>query len=123
MDRAKRKRERRQRIHRSVRRKVAGTSERPRLAVFKSLKYIYAQIIDDGAGRTLAQATSQEPELRAKVDGGGKTRAAARLVGEAIAERAKTKGIQKVIFDRGGYIYHGKVKDLAEGARSKGLVF
>ncbi len=121
MDIGKRKRVRRQRAHRRVRRKVVGTSERPRLAVFKSLKYIYAQVIDDAKGMTLAQANSRESELRAKLQGAAKAKAAARLVGETVAERAKNRGVEKVVFDRGGYIYHGKVKEIAEGARSKGL--
>ncbi len=123
MDKAKQKRERRRRAHQRLRRSIVGTSERPRLAVFKSLKYIYAQVIDDATGRTLAQANSREPELRARLEGAAKAKAAARLVGEAVAERAKSKGVEKVVFDRGGYIYHGKVKEVAEGARSKGLEF
>ena len=123
MDRAKRKRERRQRAHNRLRRRVSGTAERPRLAVFKSLRYIYAQVIDDVAGQTLVQASSGEDEIAKAAEGSGKTRDAARLVGEAVAERAKDKGIDKVVFDRGGYIFHGKVKQVAEGARAKGLVF
>ena len=106
-----------------MRRTVAGTAERPRLAVFKSQRYIYAQVIDDVAGTTLVQASSGESSIQKQAEGSAKTRDAARLVGEAVAERAKDKGIDKVVFDRGGYIFHGKVKQVAEGARSKGLVF
>ncbi len=123
MNRAQQKRDRRHRAHRRVRSRIAGTSERPRLAVFKSLKYVYAQLIDDDAGRTLAQASSIEPGIRKKVEGGFKSKSAARAVGETIAERAKEKGVVKAVFDRGGYIYHGKVREVAEGARSKGLEF
>ena len=123
MDRARQKRERRQRAHARVRRSVAGTAERPRLAVFKSQRYIYAQVIDDIAGTTLVQASSSEDAIQKKAEGSAKTSDAARLVGEAVAERAKDKGIDKVVFDRGGYIFHGRVKQVAEGARSKGLVF
>jgi len=123
MDKASNKRERRQRAHRRVRSRVAGSAERPRLAVFKSLNYVYAQIIDDASGRTLAQANSSEPELKKKLESGGKSKAAARLVGETIAARAKQQGVERVVFDRGGYVYHGKVKELADGARASGLVF
>lgn len=123
MDRARQKRERRQRAHARVRRSVAGTAERPRLAVFKSQRYIYAQVIDDVAGTTLVQASSSEDAIQKKAEGSAKTSDAARLVGEAVAKRAKDKGIDKVVFDRGGYIFHGRVKQVAEGARSKGLVF
>ena len=123
MEKSRAKRQRRQRAHRRIRGKVQGTGERPRLAVFKSLRYVYAQLIDDERGTTLAQASSAEPEIRSKVEGGSKSRGAARLVGEAVAERAKERGISQVVFDRGGYIYHGKVKEVAEGARAKGLAF
>ena len=119
----KAKRMRRTRAHRRLRNHVQGSPERPRLAVFKSLRYIYAQVIDDIAGTTLAQASSGEDAIREQAEGSAKTRDAARLVGEAVAERAKDKGIEKVVFDRGGYIFHGRVKQVAEGARSKGLVF
>jgi large subunit ribosomal protein L18 len=91
--------------------------------VFKSGRYVYAQLIDDQSGSTLAQANSKESDLRSKIEGGAASKAAARLIGETIAERAKDKGIERCVFDRGGYIYHGKVKELAEGARSKGLQF
>lgn len=122
MDKAKRKRDRRHRAHRRLRRSVSGTPERPRLAVFKSLKYTYAQLIDDLEGRTVAQASSAEKDIQAAAKD-GKRLDAARLVGEAIAERAKKVGVEKVVFDRGGYIYHGRVRQVAEGARNKGLEF
>lgn len=121
--RIKRKRSRRQRAHLRIRQRVRGTAARPRLAVYKSLRYIYAQIIDDDQGHTLVHASSRDQEIRSRLNGSAGTRAAARLVGETLAERAKERGIDKVVFDRGGYIYHGKVKELAEGARSKGLEF
>ena len=117
------KRERRQRAHRRVRTRIAGTGERPRLAVFKSLRYVYAQVIDDQAGRTLAAASSREPALRETLEGSASGKSAARLVGEKLAERARAKGIERVVFDRAGYIYHGKVKELAEAAREGGLEF
>jgi large subunit ribosomal protein L18 len=113
------KKEIRNRIHRRIRRKLRGTAERPRLAVFRSVAHIYAQVIDDGAGATLVSASS--------VDKGGKTKggnlAAATAIGKLVAERAKEKGIQKVVFDRGGYQYHGRIKALADAARTAGLEF
>lgn len=123
MDKAKTKRVRRERAHMRIRRKVWGTAERPRLSVFKSSRYVYAQLINDDAGHTLAQASSREAAIAKKAEGSSSTRSAAKLVGEAVAERAKKSGVEKVVFDRGGYLYHGKVKDLAEGARAKGLEF
>lgn len=114
---------RRQRAHRRVRARVSGTAERPRLSVYKSSKYIYAQVIDDLKGETLAQANSAEASLRERYEGGGDSRAAAKVIGEAVAERAREKGIERVVFDRGGYIYHGRVKAVADGAREKGLEF
>jgi len=120
---ATQKRIRRKRAHARIRNRVSGTAERPRLAVFKSGRYVYAQLIDDQNGSTLAQANSKESDLLSKIEGGAASRAAARLIGETIAERAKDRGIERCVFDRGGYIYHGKVKELAEGARSKGLEF
>jgi large subunit ribosomal protein L18 len=119
---SERKKERRERAHLRVRQRVTGTAERPRLSVYKSLKYVYVQVIDDRQGVTLAAASSQEPALRARL-GSGSNKEAARLVGETIAERAREKGIEQVVFDRGGYIYHGNVKALAEAARDKGLRF
>jgi len=110
---------RRRRIHVRIRRKVKGTPERPRLAVFRSLKHIYAQIIDDRAGRTLVSASSNEKGAPA----GGGNIAGAREVGRLVAERAREKGITRVVFDRGGYLYHGRIKALADAAREAGLEF
>jgi len=107
------------RIHRRIRKKVRGTPERPRLAVFRSLKHIYAQVIDDTRGHTLAAASSLEKSRQAA---GGNV-AGAREVGRLIAERALAKGIKRVVFDRGGFRYHGRVKALAEAAREAGLEF
>lgn len=112
----------RKKRHRRVRQKVSGTAERPRLNVYRSLKHIYAQLIDDQTGITLVSASSMEPDLRDKSSPSGNA-AAAKVVGERLAERAKDKGIEEVLFDRGGYIYHGRVKALADGAREKGLKF
>ena len=108
------------RIHARIRQKVRGSEQRPRLAVFRSVKHIYAQVIDDGKGHTVAVASSNEKS--SGVEGGGNV-AGAKAVGKLIAERAKTKGISKVVFDRGGYLYHGRVKALAEAAREAGLEF
>ncbi len=110
--------EARQRRHRRVRTRIAGTADRPRLAVYRSLSQIYAQVIDDRSGRTLASASS----LDAK-DSKTKRADAAKAVGTLIAEKAKAAGIEEVIFDRGGYRYHGRVKALADAARSNGLRF
>ncbi len=118
-----RKRERRERAHLRVRSRVRGTADRPRLAVYKSLKYIYAQVIDDHQGMTLVAATSADPEIKSQLTGSAANAAAAKLVGQVVAERAKAKGIERVVFDRGGYIYHGNVKAVAEAAREKGLQF
>ena len=104
--------------HARVRGKISGTPERPRLSVFRSEKNIYAQIIDDVAGNTLVAASSVEKDF-----GPGSNKEAARKVGKLVAERAVAKGIEEVVFDRGGYIYHGRVKELAEGAREGGLKF
>ena len=108
------------RIHRRIRRKVKGSEERPRLCVFRTLKHIYAQVVDDGQGRTLVAASSNE-EGADRASGGNL--AGAKAVGRLIAERAKAKGIKAVVFDRGGYLYHGRVKALAEAAREAGLEF
>jgi large subunit ribosomal protein L18 len=108
----------RQRIHKRIRRRVAGTAQRPRLAVFRSLKHIYAQVIDDGAGHTLAAASSDE-----KNGSNGGNVAGAKAIGKLVAERAKEKGVNAVVFDRGGYLYHGRVKALADAAREAGLQF
>ena len=114
---------RRKRAHHRIRNRIQGTPERPRLAVFKSLQYIYAQVIDDATGRTLAQANSGEADLRSGLEGSPGGCEAAKAVGEALAERAKAQGVEQVVFDRGGFVYHGKVKALADAAREKGLVF
>ena len=106
----------------SVRNSLAGNAERPRLAVFRSDKHIYAQLIDDLAGKTIASAASTSGEVRGSLKNGGNV-AAAKLVGKAIAERAKAAGITKVAFDRGGRKYHGRVKALADAAREGGLKF
>lgn len=110
------------RRHKRVRKYISGTAERPRLAVYRSLAEIYAQVIDDGAGRTLAAASTLDHELRGKLAGKTKTEQA-RLVGELIGKRAAEKGIRKVVFDRGGFRYIGRVKSLADGARESGLEF
>jgi large subunit ribosomal protein L18 len=106
------------RIHTRIRRRVRGTQERPRLAVFRSVKHIYAQLIDDGMGHTIAAASSHEKD---SVNGGNV--AGAKAIGKLVAERAKEKGIKAVVFDRGGYLYHGRVKALADAAREAGLEF
>lgn len=116
------KRRLRLRRHRRVRAKVRGTAARPRLNVFRSLQHIYAQLIDDTAGHTLAAASTLDRELRASLKNGG-TVEAARAVGKLIAERGRALGIEKVVFDRGGYKYHGRVQALADSAREAGLVF
>ena len=105
--------------HKRVRAKVSGTPEMPRLNVFRSEKHIYAQVIDDVNGVTLCSASSVEKDF----EGLGSNKEAAKKVGMKVAERAKAKGIENVVFDRGGYIYHGRVKELADGAREGGLVF
>lgn len=112
----------RNRRHARVRRRVQGTVERPRLSVFRSLTNIYAQVIDDTVGHTLASASTLDPELREKVADLSKT-AAAKQVGALLAERAKAAGVSQVVFDRGGYKYHGRVAAVAEGAREGGLEF
>lgn len=112
----------RKRRHTRVRAGVAGTAERPRLNVYRSLQHIYAQVIDDISGRTLAAASTVDADLKGTLAGKKKTEQA-QAVGAAIAERAKAKGIAQVVFDRGGYQYHGRVKALAEAARAAGLDF
>lgn len=118
----KRKREAREVRRLRIRQRIRGTAPRPRLSVFRSLKHIYAQLIDDANGRTLVAVSSLDPELRVKLKRGGDVAAAA-LVGERVAEKAKAAGITQVVFDRGGYQYHGRVKALAEAARTGGLKF
>jgi len=112
----------RQRIHARVRRRISGTAERPRLCIFRSLSHIYAQLIDDKLGHTIISASTLEPGVRSG-SGGRKKIAAATLVGELVAKRAAEQGIAGVVFDRGGYKYHGRVKALAEAAREGGLEF
>jgi large subunit ribosomal protein L18 len=110
----------RQKRHERIRLRLAGTAERPRLAVFRSLNHIYAQVIDDTSGRTLAAASTREPELKGSTQ--SKTEEAA-VVGRLVAERARTAGIERVVFDRAGFRYHGRIKSLADAAREAGLDF
>lgn len=116
------KNEMRQKRHERVRQKVYGTPEKPRLNVFRSNSHIYAQIIDDINGHTLAQASTLDNELKAQLDS-THNKEAAKLVGSLVGKRALDKGINEVVFDRGGYIYHGRIKELADGAREAGLKF
>lgn len=109
----------RQRRHRRVRGRVSGTAQRPRLCVYQSLRHVYAQLVDDQTGHTLAAASTQESSLGAK----GSNRESAAVVGRAIGERASKAGIARVVFDRGGYLYHGRVQALADAAREAGLEF
>ena len=120
---AKTRRRARVRRHVRVRRKISGTAERPRLAVYRSNRHIYAQLVDDEAARTLVAASDREVRVggTGKAGGDGKT-APSKAVGELLAERAKAAGIQRVVFDRGGRLFHGRVAALAEGAREKGLL-
>src|SRR5208283_2674770 len=108
------------RIHKRIRQRLSGTAERPRLAVFRSVKHIYVQVIDDHKGRTLVAASSNEKNAASKSGG---NLAGAKEIGKLIAERAKAEGIKRVVFDRGAYLYHGRVKALAEAARAGGLEF
>ena len=121
----KTKDDRRQRIKYRIRKRMQGTSERPRLSVFRSVSHIYVQVIDDMQGTTLASASSVEPDLKATLSGDtrGGNRKGAELVGKAIAERLKEKGITRVVFDRNAFLYHGRVRAVAEAARSAGLEF
>jgi large subunit ribosomal protein L18 len=112
----------RRKRHKSIRKHISGTTDRPRLNVFRSLNDIYAQVIDDSKGKTLASASTIDAEMRKQMKGKAKTEQAA-LVGEEIAKRAKANGIKKVVFDRGGFHYSGRVKALADGARKEGLDF
>jgi large subunit ribosomal protein L18 len=105
-------------IHSRIRRKVKGSTDRPRLAIYRSLNHIYAQVIDDRMGQTLVSASSTEKDLRSNTGG---NLDAARRIGQAIAERALAKGIEQVVFDRGGYLYHGRIKALTDAARAAGL--
>jgi large subunit ribosomal protein L18 len=115
------KNEKRGHVHERIRKKLQGTPERPRLNVYRSLNHIYVQVIDDMTGKTLVSASSAEGKKEDRRTGGNV--AAAKAVGKTIAERAKAKGVTKVVFDRGGYIYHGRVKALADAAREAGLQF
>ena len=115
--------EARSKVRLRIRQRVRGIQERPRLAIFKSGRHIYAQVIDDGSGSTLAHASSLDPGLRKDEKKSGASRDAADKVGLLVAERAKKAGVTKVVFDRGGHLYHGNVKALAEAAREKGLKF
>ncbi len=112
----------RERIHLRTRKRLVGTPERPRLCVHRSSRHIRAQVIDDSKGSTIVSASSVDKEVRAKIKGGGNI-AASKIVGKIIAERAKAKGVENVVFDRGGYQYHGRVQALAEAAREAGLKF
>ena len=112
----------RQRRHGRVRKTVSGTEEKPRLCVFRSLKNIYAQVIDDSQGHTVTSASSLEPGMKEKISGKNKTECAD-VVGALIAQRSLDKGVKKVVFDRGGYKYHGRIKALADAARKAGLDF
>ena len=117
--------DRRQRIKYRIRKRMQGTPSRPRLSVFRSVSHIYVQVIDDLAGTTLASASSVEPAVKSQMEGGtrGGNRKGAELVGQTIAARLKEKGITRVIFDRNGFLYHGRVRAVAEAARSAGLEF
>lgn len=120
MDITTQKRQRRERRRMGLRKTIRGTPDRPRLAVFRSPRHIYVQVIDDLAGRTLAAASSQDVDLAGKSSGNSD---AATMVGRVVAERAIKAGVAKVVFDRGGYLYHGRVKALADAARAAGLSF
>ena len=120
MDKAQHRVEARGRIRERIRRKVTGTAERPRLAVFRSLKHIYAQVIDDASGKTLASAASTEKELRGS---DGTKSDEAKTVGRLVAERARAAGVERVVFDRAGFRYHGRIRSLADAAREAGLDF
>jgi large subunit ribosomal protein L18 len=112
----------RHRIHKRVRAKITGDASRPRLCIFRSLKNMYAQVIDDSRGKTLAAASTVEKEIKSGLKNTGNIEAS-KLLGKKIAERARAKGIETVVFDRGGYLYHGRVKAVAEAARESGLKF
>jgi large subunit ribosomal protein L18 len=119
---AKAKREGRQIRHLRIRQRMRGTAGRPRLSVFRSLKHIYAQLLDDDAGRTLLLVSSRSPEIRPRLGTSGNV-AAAKLVGELLAQKSKGLGVERVVFDRGGYRFHGRVKALADAARAGGIIF
>ena len=121
----KTKEDRRDRIKMRLRKRISGTAERPRLSVFRSVSHIYVQVIDDRSGRTIASASSVEPSIKASLGDGAKGGNArgAEAIGRAIAERLKEKGITRVVFDRNGFLYHGRIKAVADAARSAGLEF
>ncbi|HXX37421.1 MAG TPA: 50S ribosomal protein L18 [bacterium] len=114
--------EARQRRHLRIRRVISGTADRPRLSVFRSLAHMHVQLVDDSAGRTVAAASTLDSEIRSQAKGGSKSDAS-KLVGQLIAKRARERGVRQVVFDRGGYQYHGRVRAVAEGAREGGLEF
>ena len=123
--RIKTKEDRRDRIKFRIRKRMAGTAQKPRLSVFRSVTHIYVQVIDDMTGQTIASASTIDPKVKGKMPkgvGGGNIKGA-ELIGQTIAERLKEKGITKVVFDRNGYLYHGRVRALADGARKAGLEF
>jgi large subunit ribosomal protein L18 len=122
VDTAKKKRLARERRHRRVRKKISGTGSRPRLNVYRSVIHIYCQVVDDAAGHTLVSASTVDRQVRPMVQGKNKTEQA-RLVGQVLARRALDEGIKQVVFDRGGWAYHGRIKALADGAREEGLEF
>lgn len=113
----------RKRRHWRIRSRLTGTSGRPRLVIYRSNKYLYTQVVDDEAGKTLASASTNQKDLRTELGGSGSNLAAAALVGKTIAQRAQEKGVKQVCFDRGGYKYHGRIKALADAAREAGLEF
>jgi large subunit ribosomal protein L18 len=119
------KKDRRQRVALRQRKRIAGTAERPRLRVFRSVSHIYAQVIDDMSGQTLASASSTEPALKSQLSGAARAgnKAGAQVLGKTIAERLIGKGIKRVVFDRGGFLYHGRIRAVAEAAREAGLEF
>ena len=119
------KKDRRERIRLRQRKRIHGTSERPRLSIFRSVAHIYAQVIDDMAGRTVVSAASTEPSLKSVFSGTvrGGNLAGAEAIGKVVAERLKNKGITRVVFDRGGNLYHGRIRAVADGARKAGLEF
>ena len=123
--RIKTKKDRRERVRLRQRKRITGTAARPRLAVFRSLSHIYAQVIDDMSGRTIVSAATTEPAIKGKFAGGarGNNKAGAKTLGQAVAARLLEKGIKQVVFDRGGFLYHGRVRAVAEAAREAGLEF
>ncbi len=122
--RVQQKRTRRIRAHHRIRNGIRGTAQRPRLCVFRSLNHLYAQVIDDDLGKTLAQANTLDKEIASQMQGTSRSnKVAAKLVGQLVADRAKASGVESVVFDRGGFIFHGRIKEIAEGARENGLKF